>query len=248
MSTKYLVLIICLCSFGLPAQTDDLTDQDAANDRTKNDMFNRQDPSAALQAGGAFYVSNPAIRSEIDVNKAYLRTGWEDLIVRMIDGNTATVRGRYRIVDQRFEIKQDDGIYEMRNNLVREAQLGEDYFVMLPFQNEMTIFQVHYRDSTYNILTHHYTEWKEPGEQKLYDTSERKRTLKRKETQYLLTPFEILEADKKQAVLNILMIRKGMPAYDHVRRQKWDVRKTEDLATLLEYLEENDLVNPYHKE
>jgi hypothetical protein len=125
-AVRFIACLLCLLSLAniqaqetpVGEENTDMTEQVQANDRSLNDMFNRQNPIPSLQGGGAFYVSNPPPAIELDPKIAYYRTESDTLVLKMMTGKTVELTGRYRIFDQKFEIKTAEGIFEMRSNLV----------------------------------------------------------------------------------------------------------------------------------
>ncbi len=229
------LLLACLIATAGFAQTTDNTEEVDPNDRTRNEMFNRQNPSAALQAGSAFYVSNPSPLVELDTEKAYFRQEWEELIIRTHDGKTATLQGRYRIVDQKFEIQREDGIYELYNTVIKEAQLGDAYFVLLPTGAGIEVYEVHYRNDRDYVLTHHSTDWIEPKKHSMFDTSESKRTLKRKVEVFLMMAHGKFPVENKRTVVAVLGIGKSDPAMQYIKDEKLNMKDPNDIAKFLQY-------------
>ncbi|OAV43732.1 hypothetical protein [Lewinella sp. 4G2] len=237
---RTLLFLICIClTFSLAAQEKenlDLREEVRPNSRATNDMFNRQDASAALQSGGTFYASAPPATLELTPETAYLRPEWEELVIRTTTNETATVQGRYRLIDQKFEIKDGEDIYEIYTTMVREAQLGDDYFVVQSEGAEMVIYQVLYRDTDNQVLIKHTAEWQDPPQKNMFDTSEAVRKLKKRQITYLASNGRLIRADKKKDVLAALDLGQNQAAYAYFKKNRLNPKDEQDLIQLLTYI------------
>lgn len=251
-SSGLILFLFCFCACtGLKAQEvpvadedSDMTDQVQMNDRYLNDMFNRQSPSEALQAGGAFYVSNPPPSIELDPKKAYYRTEWDTLVIRMMTGNTVELTGRYRIFDQKFEVKTNGGIYEMSNSAIAEVQLGSDYFKVLKTYVGEDIIQVYCKTPEYSFAGMHSVELEDPKTKNMFDTSEDVVKLKRKNTLMLITADNLrVPLKNKKQVLLMLGVYKGSPAMQYLKKQKLDMAVPADVVELIQFIESEKLKN-----
>lgn len=218
------------------------TAQAEPNDRSINDMFNRQNPTAALQAGGAFYVSNPPPSIELDPKKAYFRTEWDTLVIRMMTGNTVELTGRYRVFDQKFEVKANGGIYVMSNSAIMEVQLGNDYFKVLKTYAGEDIVQVYCKTPDYSFAGMHTAELEEPKTKNMFDTSEDIAKLKRKNTLLLIQSDGLrVPLKNKKQVLLMLGVYKGSPAMQYLKKEKLDMAVPADVVKLIQFIEAEKL-------
>lgn len=242
------VFILCAC-ISLQAQEVPPVDEDSnttaqtePNDRSINDMFNRQNPTAALQAGGAFYVSNPPPSIELDPKKAYFRTEWDTLVIRMMTGNTVELTGRYRVFDQKFEVKANGEIYVMSNSAIMEVQLGNDYFRVLKTYAGEDIVQVYCKTPDYSFAGMHTAELEEPKTKNMFDTSEDISKLKRKNTLLLIQSDGLrVPLKNKKQVLLMLGVYKGAPAMQYLKKEKLDMAVPADVVKLIQFIEAEKL-------
>lgn len=240
-----LLLLLAVYSLGAQDETEteeeDLTEENVSLNEGMDRLFNiDKDPMQTFGKGGAVYVSNPSPLIELDPELAYYRTEWEPLILRLVTGKTTELTGRYRLVDQKFEIKTDDGIYEIYSTMLAEAQLGEDYFFVQANYGDANIYQVYFRSDDYMLLGEHVAELQEPKEQNMFDTREAKRTLKRKRTLYLRYPEGVkVELKNKKQTMTMLRIYKGSKEASFIKREKIDLKNTTDLVKLLTFMESN---------
>jgi len=247
---KYSVVFFLLLFFISPLVTraqenvseEDISGQAKPNEEGLNRIFNaNSSPTQTLTHGGAFYVSNPSPLVELDPKLAYYRTEWEPLIIRLVTGETTELTGRYRLLDQKFEIKTDDGIYEIYSTMVAEAQLGDDYFLVQTNFGEPSIHQVYYRGEEYMLLGEHTAVLKDPPSQNMFDTRDAKQTLKRAETVYLRYPDGIkVELKNKKQTLTVLRVYKGSAEAAYVKKHKIDLKVAMDIAKLLTFMNNND--------
>ena len=191
----YLLQFLLLLSLGARAQneTTDLTEQAEPNDRSREAMFNLQNPSAALTTGGAFYVSNPPLAYEVDAEKAYLDPAFRKMTVVLIDGTKHEVEGRIRIIDQQVEIKVEGEVYELDRQVVGRLTdaLGRTYVISpdpVRRVQGLQINRVAYSGTPYRLLINESTDWEDPPAKNMFDTSEQRRTLKSVTRYYLLGP------------------------------------------------------------
>lgn len=244
MRRHYLFLLLFLLTAGLMAQegteesNQDVSSQSTSKDESKRSMVNNLAVNSVLSNGGAFYVSNPPPLMELDPEKAYLRTDWETLVVRLMDGKTSELIGRYRLVDQKFEIKVDGELYEIYSTMISAAKLGEDNFVLLPEASGTKIYQVHYQGEDYQLWSHHTSDWQEPEKQNMFDTRDAKRTLKKEEKLLLLHPEGRDQVKNKKQLLQMLKLEKNGREMKYAKNMRLDLHKGADVAKLLVYMTE----------
>ncbi|MEM1359674.1 MAG: hypothetical protein AAGF89_15835 [Bacteroidota bacterium] len=215
---------------------EDVAKQSSAKDESKRSMVNNIAVNSVLSNGGAFYVSNPPPLMELDPEKAYLRTEWEPLVVRLMNGKTSELTGRYRLLDQKFEIKVDGELYEIYSTMISAARLGDDEFVLLPEANGTKIYQVHFQGEDYQLWSHHWADWQEPKSQNMFDTSDAKKTLKRDEDLLLLHPGGRDKVKNKKQLQQLLGLQKNGKEMKYVKNMRLDLRKGSDVTKLLEYM------------
>lgn len=221
------------------AQIEDISEEGKPNEEGLNRIFNANTaPMQTLTHGGAFYVSNPSPLVELDPKIAYYRTEWEPLVIRLVTGKTTELTGRYRLLDQKFEIQTDDGIYEIYSTMVAEAQLGNDYFIVQSNFGETQISQVYFRGTAHMLLGEHTADLKDPPTQNMFDTSDAKRTLKRKRSLYIRYADGVkIELKNKKQIMTILRIYKGSEGAAFIKKNKLDLKDPTDLTKLMTYLE-----------
>ncbi|WP_116106455.1 hypothetical protein [Lewinella sp. IMCC34191] len=242
--SKLLIIIIALFWFTvLPAQDaeTDLTEQTRFNDRTRESMFNQQNPSAALAAGGAFYVSNPPPAYEVDAEKAYLDTEFVPFEIVLKDGQKYVLPGRIRLIDQKVEVKVDDEVFELDNQAVNSVtdangRVFVPGFDPLARKSGAQWYQVAFSGKERRLLIQESTVWQDPPKKNMFDTSEPKKTLKRVTQCYLVNNGQTTEVDKMKHLLSRLGKDEGEVATDFVRRQRLK-NEPEDFVALLEYME-----------
>jgi hypothetical protein len=240
---RYLILCCCLlvstsarCQ---EVERKDISQQTTATDESTRSFINNNASVNNLIGGGAFYVSTPPPLMELDPKKAYYRTEWDRLLLRLVTGGTVELEGRYRLLDQKFEINTDDGIYEIYNTMVAEAQLGDDYFVIFPDNQKMKIFQVYYRSSNYSLIGHHSAEWQDPPSKNMFDTREAKRTLKKKRQLFIAYAGGTRSAIRsKRQMIDLLGIAKNSRAAKFIKREKIDSNNPQGVLRLLQFIDE----------
>jgi len=237
-SIIYLFLLLPLFTTPLIAQVEDLSQQAKEKDLGKRTMLNNGGANQALIKGGAFFVSNPPPALELDPHKAYFRTEWDSLVVRLMDGRTAKLMGRYRVIDQKFEINEDGEIYEIFSSLISKAKLGDDNFVLLPDGAGTKIYQLHFKGGDYRLWSHHRTEWNEPEKQTMFDTREVKKTMRREEDIYLLYPGGQDLIKNRKELIKALGIAKGGPELKYAKKAGLDLRKVAGIKDLLVFMTE----------
>ncbi|WP_020568876.1 hypothetical protein [Neolewinella persica] len=241
---RYLLLTCCLlflsAAYCQEEKLEDISEQTSATDESKRSFINDNAPVNRLIKGGAFYVSTPPPLMELDPKKAYYRTEWDSLVLRLVTGGTVELEGRYRLLDQKFEIKTDDGIYEIYNTMVAEAQLGDDYFAVFRDKLGMKIFQVYYRSTNHSLIGHHSSEWQDPPNKNMFDTREAKRTLKKKQQLFIAFEGGTKEAIRNRGqLMDLLGINKKSPAGKFVKQEKIDSDNPADVVRLLQFVDQS---------
>lgn len=163
-----------------------------SDSRSKNDMFNRQNPSTALQAGGAFYVPNPSPVYRVDVEKAYLTKDFVPITAYLVDGQEHSTNGRLRLLDQKWEIVVEGGVFDLDNRVVQRVVTadGRTFVHALDLLGRIRGIQSYEevgQGAGSKLFVHHRADWEEPKEQNMFDTADPERTLKRREIMVLVT-------------------------------------------------------------
>ncbi|MBB4080605.1 hypothetical protein GGR28_003240 [Lewinella aquimaris] len=244
-SARFLIQIAMFASLTASAQneTTDFSDQAEPNDKTRQAMFNLQNPSAALTAGGAFYVSNPDLAYEIDAERAYLDSEFTLFYVRLKSGEDYQMPGRIRLVDQKVEVKVEGEVYELDSRAVQTVQDNNGRVFISGFDPVGRIkgvqwYEVAFTGKQYRMLIHESTAWQDPPQKNMFDTSEPRRTLKRVTRYYFISPGGSVEVDKMKDVLNNLRGKEADTAAQYVRKERLKNNK-EDYLALLKHLDSN---------
>ncbi len=242
-STLFLIQIAVSVSLALGAQnqTTDFTNQAEPNDKTRQAMFNLQNPSAALTAGGAFYVSNPVLAFEIDAEKAYLNSEFTPFSVVLKSGEDYQMPGRIRLVDQRVEVKVEGEVYELDSRAIQAINDSHGRVFVPGFDPVGRIkgvqwYEVAFAGKRYRVLIHESTVWQDPPKKNMFDTSEPRMTLKRVTRYYLVTSGGSVEVEKMKDLLTSLEGEESAIAAQYVRQERLNNNK-DDYIALLKYLE-----------
>lgn len=242
-STLILLQIAMFISLEVRAQNQatDFTNQSEPNDKTREAMFNLQNPSAALTAGGAFYVSNPVLAFEVDTEKAYLNPEFTPFSVVLRNGKEYEMPGRIRLVDQKVEVKVDGEVYELDSPAIQAVIDNEGRVFISGFDpvgrtKGVQWYEVAFAGENYRFLILENTVWQDPPQKNMFDTSEPRKTLKRVTRYYLLASGGNQEIDKMKDLLTGLEGKDRETAAQYVKQER--LKNTEgDYLTLLNYLE-----------
>ena len=223
-----MMLLSAVCGASLVSAQDaktDLTQQANFNDRTRESMFNQQNPSGVLSAGGAFYVSNPPPAYEVDPQKAYLDPEFTELKVVLVDGSVHKVPGRIRIIDQQVEIKIDGEVFELDRQVVSRFsdQHGRTFVAAFDPTRRIDgihLYRVAHADETYRLLVNEAGKWEDPPQQNMFDTSEPRRTLSSVTRYYLVGPDGAEEIDNFRELCRALGQDKSGRVKDLQREKK----------------------------
>jgi hypothetical protein len=162
--------------------------------------------------------------------------------VRLVNGDTYEIKGRYRIIDQQFEVLHNGEAYELKKDQLHRIIIGEADFLMMPDpllkKRGAHIYQRHYASKSYQLLEYHGAQWQDPPEQNMFDTREQHRTIKEMKELILRNDGNFFLIKKNRDVFNALGISKKSAAANFARRQNLKVSEIDDLVTFLEYLEQ----------
>ena len=221
----------------------DLTAQDDPADRSKESAFNSAGTSAALVGGGAFYVSSPPPAYEVDVEKAYLSPEFVPLSIILQDGVEHELPGRIRLIDQKVEVRMEDGeVYDLDNRVVRAVVDPQERVYVSGFDPTGRIkgthlYEVAYIDSLHRLLVNTATVWEDPPQQHMFDTSEPRKTLKRVVRNYYVGEHGSAEIERLNDLLVALGESKRGPVGRMVKKYRLK-NDTEGYVALLGYLNE----------
>ncbi|PPK88849.1 hypothetical protein CLV84_1822 [Neolewinella xylanilytica] len=245
MKTSELVVCFMVLVFS-PAvrgqdETTDLTNQADVKDGTRQAMFNLQNPNAALTAGGAFYVSNPALAYEIDAEIAYLNTEFVPFTIVLKDGQAFELPARIRLIDQKVEVKMEASVYELDNPAIQSITDGKGRQFVPGFDptgrsKGIQWYEIAFSGAHNRLLIQERTEWKDPPPKNMFDTSEARKTLKRDTRYYLVADKGNVEIDKMKDLLAGLAEEESEAAAKYVRKERLK-NEREDYIALLAYLE-----------
>ena len=247
MARLTLLFTICCCTCVLAAQNKaepvvDNTEHLEAKDRSTQEFMNNTAAEATLVNGGAFYVNNPAPAYKVDVDKAYLDKEFRKMKLTFHNGESAEVFGRIRRVDQKVEVMQEGAVYELRDNYARQIEMedGTTYVILLdPLRRTKgsAVYEKVYDSEKYTLLVLHTSEWQDPPQKNMFDTSEPVRTLKEK------TEVILLHADgSAHSINNAKTLVRSVELADveqaeFTRRRARIKNSTEDYVVLLSELE-----------
>ncbi|PHI20640.1 hypothetical protein CEQ90_06170 [Lewinellaceae bacterium SD302] len=196
---------------------------------------------ANLVNGGAFYLSNPSPTYKIEVEKAYHKPEWQKSTVRMVNGNSYGIQGRYRVIDQAFEVLHQGEAYELKKEQLQSVTIGEDRFLMMPDpmlkKRGAVIYQLHYTSGAYQLIEYHGAQWQEPKEQNMFDTSEQHRTIKPMKELILRTKGEFVKIKNHGEALRSLGVDKKSVQAKYAKKNKLKLNRSADLIQFLEYLD-----------
>ncbi|CAH1001813.1 hypothetical protein LEM8419_02720 [Neolewinella maritima] len=222
-------------------QTTDLSSQTEPNDKTRQAMFNLQDPSAALTAGGAFYVSNPTFAYEIDPKKAYLNPTFQPLSIVLLNGQEYELPGRIRLIDQKVEVQMDDKVYDLDNQKVQAIIDAQGRVFVSGFDPTGRIkgthlYEVAFAGADRRLLVNHSTVWEDPPQQNMFDTSEQRKTLKSVTRTYLVVGSNGLEINRLSDLADVLGLSKRSEGMQFAKRNRLR-NETADYVDLLQFIE-----------
>lgn len=244
--TFTLLLLLPLFAFSQEAESKEKEErEEAANlkDETRKGMFNdtRNGVVGALVAGGSYYVSNPSPTYEVDVKLAYHNPNWQMATVRMINGETYETKGRYRVIDQSFEVLHEGEAYELKKQQLQGITIGKDRFLMMPDplfkRSGAVIYQLHYNSADYQLLEYHNAEWQEPQKQNMFDTREQHRTIKLSEELVIRANGRFQRIKSQGDAIKIFGIGKKSVASKYIKKNKLKLNQAADLVQFLEYLD-----------
>lgn len=244
------LFVLILLAYSLSAQQqagkpelEDRVEATNARDDSRKAMLNSNtvDPTGALMSGSAFYISNPSPTYEVDMNLAYHNPEWQLATVRLVTGDLYEIKGRYRIIDQQFEVLHEGVAYELKKDQLQRVVIGEANFLMMPDpllkKRGAHIYQRHYASKSYQVLEYHGAQWQDPPEQNMFDTREQHRTIKEKKELILSTGGAFFLIKRNKDVLKALGLSKKSAAANFIRRENLKVSEVDELVTFLEYLE-----------
>ena len=244
MKTRNLIIIQTMMFVSLAAvgQTEakDLTKQPEPNDQTRQAMFNLQNPSVALTSGGAFYVSNPAKDFEVDIDKVYLNPAFDTFTVILQNGEEYELPGRVRLIDQKVEVKVDNEVYDLDNQVVQAVIDAEDRIFISGFDpigriKGTHLYEVAYADADRRLLVNHGTVWEDPPQRNMFDTSEARKTLKRTQRVYLIDGARSAEIDRLADLFNALSLDRGSRGVQYAKSERLR-NEVADYVALLRFL------------
>ena len=244
---SFLLSLMCCTSLVGLAQSGsvDLSDEADLNDRTRQAMFNLQNPNAVLSTGGAFYVSNPAAAAEVDIETAYQDPTFRSFTVILQNGAEYVLPGRIRLLDQKIEVRLEDGdVYDLDNQMIQAVITPQQRIYVSSFDlmgriKGTQLYEVAYIDSLRRLLVNTSTVWEDPPPKNMFDTSEPRKTLKQVERVYYIGPRGSTEVKRIADLLTALNESKNGPVGQIIkkRRLKNDVLS---YVTLLESTREDN--------
>lgn len=245
---KNLILLAFCLLFTLPLfaqdeeqKTDDVVEETLIADQSRQSFFNDPNNMNSLSNNGAFYVSNPSPSYKVDVKKAYHNPEWQTTEVRMINGDKYEIKGRYRVIDQAFEVLHKGEAYELKKQQLQSLLIGEDRFLMMPDpmlkRRGAVIYQLHYASSAYQLIEYHGAQWQEPKETNMFDTSEKHRTIKPMKELILRSKGEFVKVKSHNEAIRALGIDKKSIQDKYLKKNKLKLNRSADLVQFLEYLD-----------
>lgn len=249
--TRYvqlITLVLITCSLFAQQKTEKQEVEDKLEDTNLQDnsvkaMMNSNtvDPTGSLMSGAAFYISNPSPAYKVDMELAYHNPAWQVASVRLITGDAYEIKGRYRIIDQQFEVLHKGEAYELKKDQLQRIVIGEDDFILMPDpmlkKRGAQIYQRHYASKSYQLIEHHGAQWQDPPEQNMFDTREQHRTIKEMKELLLRANGDFFLIKKNRDVFDALGIAKKSAAANYVRRENLKITDAEDLVKFLQHLD-----------
>lgn len=223
------------------SQTDERTEESVPNSYSRKEMFDRTDAISALSGGiGAFYVTNPSPAYQVDVEKAYLDPAYLPADITLLTGERYELPARYRIIDQAFEVQLEQQAFDLENGKLLRISIGGRDFLrtidLLRPQSGETIYQVHYRNESIQLLEQHLAMWQDPPRKNMFDTSQSFRTIHRDSKLILRKQNQNVELKKPKDVYRALDIPKKGALANFIRDRDLNLRRPADIVVLLEEL------------
>lgn len=238
--------LFVLCAFNAIApqadeQVENKLSETKMNNQSRESLLNDGGSMNTLNNGGAFFISNPSPSYKVDVKLAYHNPEWQTTEVRMINGDKYKIKGRYRVIDQAFEVLHEGEAYELKKQQLQSVLIGEDRFLMMPDpmlkKRGAVIYQLHYTSGAYQLIEYHGAQWQEPKEQNMFDTSEQHRTIKPMKELILRTKGEFVKVKTHGEALRSLGVDKKSVQAKYAKKNKLKLNRSADLIQFLEYLD-----------
>ena len=221
MARISLLLLLFMLLFSqreLRAQTTRITEVDQLVDARNYSV-------ADVNAVGGPLVRIPH-RAKIDAkdNVIYFNTKWSTFTALLESGQRVSGMGRYRVYDQKFEVKDDDETYELNLSKIRSVIMSSYRFVVLPSQAYtrpgLHLYEVLLdKPSCVRLYRAHFTEWREPKQNNGYNQPSRKRSLVAKEQLYVATEGNFFAIDNVKELLAVASLHKHAAVWKAVRKE-----------------------------